>query len=235
MKRRLTKLVVFVLLGAIVNVAVAWGCALWLDIRKGMSTVYRGPDLHDRRSIETLWVVRSSRPGALGLSAGRGTSHSSPPNLLKQRSELLVPNWARAQLFTWWSDGPTQQNESYYGELDARGWPMLSFWSVPGFMLPDPKLPSTPPEGGFRLPMQWTTEHDRQYLRPSTLPYRPIWLGIALNTIFYVAIRWLRTIGQDTARRVNRRKRGQCIKCCYDLRGHPGGGGACPECGTTAL
>ena len=29
MKRRLTKLVVFLLLGAIVNVAVAWGCAKW--------------------------------------------------------------------------------------------------------------------------------------------------------------------------------------------------------------
>ncbi len=31
MKRRLTKLVVFLLLGAIVNVAVAWGCAKWFD------------------------------------------------------------------------------------------------------------------------------------------------------------------------------------------------------------
>ena len=29
LKRRLTKLVVFLLLGAIVNIAVAWGCALW--------------------------------------------------------------------------------------------------------------------------------------------------------------------------------------------------------------
>ncbi len=51
MKRRLTKLVVFLLLGAIVNVAVAWGCALvlaelsqstggWPDRRTGSS--YRG-------------------------------------------------------------------------------------------------------------------------------------------------------------------------------------------------
>ena len=31
MKRRLTKLAVFLLLGAVINIAVAWGCALWAE------------------------------------------------------------------------------------------------------------------------------------------------------------------------------------------------------------
>ena len=38
MKRRLTKLVVFVLLGAVVNVAVAWGCACWSDLGEARYT-----------------------------------------------------------------------------------------------------------------------------------------------------------------------------------------------------
>ena len=40
MRRSLTKLVVFLLLGAIVNVAVAWGCAAWSELR---FTIYRDP------------------------------------------------------------------------------------------------------------------------------------------------------------------------------------------------
>ncbi|MEE9129392.1 MAG: hypothetical protein V3T84_05190 [Phycisphaerales bacterium] len=64
---------------------------------------------------------------------------------------------------------------------------------------------------------------------PKVLPLRPIWLGFAINTVFYAAILWLLTLGPFTARRHIRRKRGLCLKCGYDLRGaeHE----ACPECG----
>ncbi len=61
------------------------------------------------------------------------------------------------------------------------------------------------------------------------LPLRPIWLGLAANTIFYSAALWLLTLGPFTARRIIRRRRGHCPQCAYDLRGNPGG--SCPECG----
>ena len=66
---------------------------------------------------------------------------------------------------------------------------------------------------------------------PFVLPLRPIWLGFAINTIFYAALLWLLTLGPFTARRMIRRKRGRCLKCGYDLRGadHE----ACPECGVS--
>ncbi len=47
MRCRLTKLVVFLLLGAIVNVAVAWGCALW-------STMTQDSDLSKQRALALL-------------------------------------------------------------------------------------------------------------------------------------------------------------------------------------
>ena len=61
------------------------------------------------------------------------------------------------------------------------------------------------------------------------LPLRPIWLGFAINTIFYAAILWLLTFGPFAVRRLVRHKRGRCIKSGYDLRHakHE----VCPECG----
>ncbi|MFB3104558.1 MAG: hypothetical protein ACE1ZA_06470, partial [Pseudomonadales bacterium] len=67
MKRRLFKLALFLLLGAVVNVAVAWGLAWKLDVTRGHTT--------DKSLIvaevgkETpyhLWgVYRFKRPGAM--------------------------------------------------------------------------------------------------------------------------------------------------------------------------
>ena len=70
------------------------------------------------------------------------------------------------------------------------------------------------------------------------LPLRLLWPGFAINTIFYAAILWLLTLGPFNVRRFIRRKRGRCIKCGYDLRGHSrtnSGGEVCPECGATTL
>ena len=56
MKRRLTKLVVFLLLGAIVNVAVAWGCAIFSDVSTGFPLPTREVDglLRPRLAIPPL-------------------------------------------------------------------------------------------------------------------------------------------------------------------------------------
>jgi hypothetical protein len=56
-----------------------------------------------------------------------------------------------------------------------------------------------------------------------------MWPGFIINTLFYAIILWLLILGPFVLRRHIRRKRGQCPKCGYDLRGIPGSG--CPECG----
>ena len=60
------------------------------------------------------------------------------------------------------------------------------------------------------------------------LPYRPIWPGFVINTIFYAAILCL-PFAPFQLRRYVRVKRALCIKCGYDLRGNFSAG--CPECG----
>jgi len=54
----------------------------------------------------------------------------------------------------------------------------------------------------------------------------PFWfLALLLGT--YPAVSWVR----GPLRRSRRRRRGQCIHCCYDLRGNVSG--ICPECGAS--
>ena len=62
-----------------------------------------------------------------------------------------------------------------------------------------------------------------------TGPWRILWPGLALNTLFHAAVLWLPIRGPFTLRRHIRRKRGLCVACGYDL-GHADHE-ACPECG----
>ncbi len=67
--------------------------------------------------------------------------------------------------------------------------------------------------------------HDEARYRP--LPYRPLGLGVAGNTLFYAAILWLLICGPFALRRFIRRKRDQCPAC-----GYPRAEAAvCTECG----
>ncbi len=59
------------------------------------------------------------------------------------------------------------------------------------------------------------------------IPYRPIWPGFAINTIFYAATFWLLIPGPFALRRFRRVRRGLCPKCAYPV----GDSSVCTECG----
>ena len=230
MKRRILILALFLLLGAVVNVAVAWGCAMTIDVSGRNSNgilVLRSIYPDHSRKVGALLLRRWSKPGAVRIMLFYGRIRPGSGIGVSGQPENLVPNWAQDQLMPWKNDS------SYYPEeirlqrlvrhqVDARGWPMYSVWCVWGGLV-------DPTEGGIRLPDRWTSQHDRKSMDPTTLPLRPIWPGFAINTIFYAAILWLLTLGPFTARRVIRSKQGRCIKCSYDLRGTEHD--VCPECG----
>jgi len=81
---------------------------------------------------------------------------------------------------------------------------------------------------------------------PRYLPFRPIWPGFLIDTLFYGVIWLVLFFGVGAVRRGVRRRRGRCVMCGYDLRGqrqespHPqplshgergASGAGCPECG----
>lgn len=70
--------------------------------------------------------------------------------------------------------------------------------------------------------------------RHHLLPADPIPSGFLLDTLFYAAPWWLILITPGALKRFRRRRRGRCIHCGYDLAGLPAEDKVtptCPECG----
>ena len=61
----------------------------------------------------------------------------------------------------------------------------------------------------------------------NVLPFRPIWPGFAINTVFYAGVLWLLFAAPFALRRRRRIKRGLCPKCAYPV----GASDVCTECG----
>ncbi len=211
MKRWLAKLVVFLVLGAVVNVAVAWGCAAFATIR--------GQAVHQPGADDWMTAGDGSRLAQkrvfiqwLGVGADGLTVYASS---ITFTSDGLVQNWVSAD-FTGRAGLPIRCLRGRYVQRArdsapgfAGAWPLSRF--------------SSPTYAQRAVAPPW------QRTGLAFLPLRPIWPGFAANTIFYAAVLWMLTLGPSTARRMIRRKRGLCINCGYDLRhaDHD----ACPECG----
>jgi len=66
------------------------------------------------------------------------------------------------------------------------------------------------------------------------VPTVPTWPGFAINTVFYAFVLWLLFAAPFAVRRRRRIKRGLCPKCAYDMRGSAPDSRTCPECGRGA-
>jgi hypothetical protein len=208
-KRRLFKFVVFLLLGAVVNVAVAWGTIA--------RPVWRG--------------MRTSSPEVKGAWPSPVPPHWTPPDLLLQKESfgLVVHQYTGYE----WTGDLTR----HYSVFVARcGLPVSALqWHrsqefAPSDPQPEKRLNVFPEssrwEVGVPIPRMLPGFRETYW---KALPLHPIWPGFAINTLFYAAILWLLTFGPFTARRIIRRKCGHCISCGYDLRGDFSAG--CSECG----
>ena len=226
MKRRLFNLVLFLFLGAVVNVAVAWGSSVLIGFEETIN------DIRAHRSTPVgSWNIETfHRFSAFRVEWARYRK-LTPNNYFSggPLPENLVPIWIKY-------DPKLNENRKFeFWAAEARGWPLLILWSKTAiwYKALDGTRHHLPTESGIELSL--SPFKGGMAIIPKVLPLRPIWPGFAINTIFYAAILWLLSLGPFTARRMIRRKRGHCIKCGYDLRGNSGdsGGDVCPECGFT--
>jgi len=209
-KRWIFKLVLFLVMGATVTTATAWGLAVIVP-PDGLYLLYMSRV--EAPTNEPQWFFTSlSRPGTMSV-------YSNAELLYEPRGgSEVAPSWSRA------ATAPTMEDVDVKLHLveHAHGWPMLShlrsstLWpgggrGYAGWLI---TVPGPSRDAGTRL---------------RTLPLAPVWPGFAINTIFYAALLWMLWLSPFVVRRLIRRKRGHCIKCGYDLRGTSGGG--CPECG----
>ena len=220
MKGLLTRLAVFVLLGTIINLAVAWGCAAWseppvfdafltADLRRQQwQTEQRRPQL----TSDQLWIVRAYRSTGLRVIVIRHQppEHEPPEHEPPERRLLHVH---RAGWPT-----PAFEGRAINPKLGKAG-QIIDASYVAAFPLPTKK--TAPGTAAASDPMIWRSGR--------VLPVLPIWPGFAINTALYAlaamtiyGLWWI-------ARRRIRRLRGRCLSCGYDLRRDYSTG--CPECG----
>jgi hypothetical protein len=216
--------------GAVINVAVAWGCA----IRSVLGIVELGAvPSHDVTEI----VKDYAPPYWTPLNqASRGMWYldqniASTPRTMKLRT-LFVPNGEGR------SFGVLEQHVSGIREYqntsgssilgDNRmeevvrvraGWPIASFETggATSYTVP----PALAPTSAWVLPPTNSGGYERW------VPYKLLWPGFAINTMFYAAILWLLFAAPGIVRRRFRARRGQCPACAYPV----GASDVCTECG----
>ncbi len=69
--------------------------------------------------------------------------------------------------------------------------------------------------------------------REISIPYLPVWPGLLVNLALYTGLAWLGLKIPGWLRATIRSRRGQCIRCAYDLRDLPAAQ-PCPECGASS-
>ncbi len=237
MKRWAFRILVFLLLGTIVNVAVAWGCS-------GIGPLPQSGDPLGRWSVHTqadlAWLERRGWKPMTGAWKGDVHHQSLRSSTVEYGlySEIgiptagrfigVLPQWTFA---VWVRAGWPMQSLS--GErFDRRALSRNSIPSVPGFSigLAPPAIADQDCEEVWAVPARFNVMSRAD--RARVLPLRPIWPGFAINTVFYAAILWMLFAAPFALRRRLRIKRGLCPACGYDLRGS--GASVCPECGKAA-
>ncbi len=225
MRHHLLTVAIFLLAGAVVNVAVAWGCAVGVDPFKGSSE----PEIAFRATGQNTWeLVRTVRPGMTLLWSTRGwraepfeiPSHGPQP-------QSLVPSWNELS-------SPTSEflaiAESKPDELVLEkrnlhyfGWPLKSLW-CDWYQVSPSNSPASAERGGGYIGTALSPWHG---FVPRVLPVRPFWVGFAFNTLLYGTLLWLLTCLAIAVRRFIRLRRGLCPKCSYPM----GESAVCTECG----
>jgi hypothetical protein len=219
MRSALLQSVVFLLIGAVITVAVAWTCAVTTDLRSS-------PTRLAQETWDMRWLVR--RRDAFGAVHVYGEwvqdyngPHFEPVGL---RPAQLLPAWCSHEMLF---DDVEARHGVHKWNIHGRGWPLIALhygaplWS--DYRAADADIPT---RGAIRTGLTpWAYDCKAH---PRALPLRPVWSGFAIDSAIYGAALWVLCLGPVTGRRLFRWRRGACTRCGYDLRGTRG---RCPECG----
>ncbi len=211
--RWVARIVLFLVLGAAVSVAVAWGCA-----------IARGDPFADARYMRYQGQGYRTR---LSAATGFGCAYVEEYPPFERGTLPFVPT--KLPLYSgraWWTTDALPAADST-GNVGC-GWPTLALSArvrpTPASVIARER--SIVIKGGFVLGNK-ALNPPRDETLPIILPYRPIWPGFIVNTGAYGGLLLAIFVVPGLIRRWVRRRRGQCPAC-----GYPRGVSAvCSECG----
>src|SRR5262245_46006735 len=217
MKRCACRLLLFLLAGAIFNVAVAWGCAMWSKIHANTPRWLPPPQVGEHVAyLQSVgWrPLPMAADKSVKLSVWYGTGLGVSLRNVREEGE--------------WLGAPRRQPLSVFREIISSrhvraGWPLSALAGDLWQEVDDPFGPCRT-RWAIKLP---EAEYSRALLVRPALPLRPIWPGFEINTILYAALLWLLVFALRRTRRWRRIKRGLCPACAYPLGESP----TCSECG----
>ena len=207
----------FLLLGAIVSVAVACGCAGFMAVGIGNSLPVLASE-HPPR-----WRFRIyERWGATRISSEvHREEMAGDPACFVVRKDL-IPRWSRL------NTPPTKaEATSPFSDIvieDARGWPLVSMKSTVMRI-----VKGKAQFGGISLPHNHRYPDVFRSIR--ALPTEPLWIGFALNALFYSVAPRVLYRAPFALRGWLRLRRGQCPVCAYPIGVSP----VCTECGKPVI
>jgi hypothetical protein len=239
-RRHLVRVMLLLLAGAVVNVAVAWGCAYRAEINLDKGPIRSGASgPHDdgsRNAGYEDWIVSYVwRRGGLSVQSewrDRDTSDDIEAATLIEPESLIPSSWAQYLV-------PSQSSQTTRMEhircVDAWGWPVLSLYTV---WTGDDRYGILPAQRAtYGIHLQTVSRHDPMmgiYWAERAFPLMPMWPGFAINTVFYAGILaggWMLFAAPGMIRRRGRIKRGLCPACAYPV----GTSSVCTECGLSVV
>ena len=216
MRHRLFTILIFLLLGVLVNVSVAWICVY--------AVAWGGLESRQYELVDGVyWSVLSWE----GFGSRRVVSVR--PVFPGDHADAVE---GRAPVFPAWSGirgggEPSPDSRVLLEAAEARGWPLLSLAASFETAPPLPSFDTRISLGGveIRPAADRTNVYDAS---GRTLPLRPVWYGFIANTLCYATAAWLLSGMPVALRRFVRGRRGLCRACGYPA----GDSEVCTECGS---
>jgi hypothetical protein len=208
-----TAVIVWLLLGAIVNVAVAWVIVAFvgaISIRKD----------NFRELPVDVAIATWSREAPVEWQRARHIPGNAVESWATGRKDLMIL-----------ADDPSSiELKAGRASLPSRSWSIGYF--AAGWPLPALQYNSRLVREGRSATSECTfclhIPRAITWIRGTrTLPLWPTWPGFAINTIFYAAILWTLFAAPRRIRRRQRTKRGLCPACAYPISESA----TCTECG----
>lgn len=225
MKRNLfIRIPIACVLGIITTLAVAWGCAMWVDVSDNLKWAEIQTEKPNSNQLQKIIVTHASFGSVREVYK---ELHAVESTIAVLKTRTNTPDSEVAPNYISWANA-LKKNEGVASIIDARGWPFFVMYGGFDIDSPDGRGSIDKTYNAIILDFRPQLPGNDKTMTPM-IPLAPIWRGFIYNSLIYAALWFFLLLLPQFIKTRIRNARNQCRICGYDLRGtsHT----ICPECG----